>query len=58
MNNWCKIMKIRATPTIFINGKELPDMYGIKDLIFFSRRRIKLFEAVRNVFRLRELNIL
>lgn len=32
MYKWCGEMKIRATPTIFINDKELPDHYSVKDL--------------------------
>ncbi|WP_400262934.1 vitamin K epoxide reductase family protein [Sphingobacterium sp. SG20118] len=32
MSKWCDDMKIRVTPTLFINGKELPDQYGVKDL--------------------------
>lgn len=32
MNSWCNSMKIRVTPTIFINGKELPENYGVSDL--------------------------
>ncbi len=32
MRKWCEDMKIRVTPTLFINGKELPDHYSIKDL--------------------------
>ncbi|MGN7819861.1 vitamin K epoxide reductase family protein [Chitinophaga sp. 22536] len=32
MRNWCKTMKIRVTPTIFINGKELPDNYDPAEL--------------------------
>lgn len=32
MQNWCNIMKIRATPTIFINGSELPDEYLITEI--------------------------
>lgn len=35
MRNWCNDMKIRATPTFFINGRELPDGYSIKDLKYF-----------------------
>lgn len=35
MRKWCDDMKIRANPTVFINGKELPDHYSIKDLINF-----------------------
>ena len=32
MDKWCNEMKIRATPTIYINGKELPDSYRIHEL--------------------------
>ncbi|WP_164122321.1 vitamin K epoxide reductase family protein [Sphingobacterium sp. xlx-130] len=32
MRDWCNDMKIRATPTIYINGRELPDNYNIADL--------------------------
>lgn len=32
MNDWCEKMKIRATPTLFINGKEMPDIYRINEL--------------------------
>lgn len=32
MHKWCHDMKIRATPTIYINGKELPDGYRISEL--------------------------
>ncbi|MFD2553548.1 vitamin K epoxide reductase family protein [Sphingobacterium tabacisoli] len=32
MRDWCNNMKIRATPTIYINGRELPDSYSIKEL--------------------------
>lgn len=32
MRDWCDNMKIRATPTIFINGSELPDTYLISEL--------------------------
>ncbi|MCS3556079.1 MULTISPECIES: vitamin K epoxide reductase family protein [unclassified Sphingobacterium] len=32
MKNWCDQMKIRVTPTLFINGKELPDSYDISEL--------------------------
>lgn len=35
MRNWCNDTKIRATPTFFINGRELPDGYSIKDLKYF-----------------------
>ncbi|WP_223583895.1 vitamin K epoxide reductase family protein [Sphingobacterium sp. GVS05A] len=32
MKNWCNQMKIRATPTFFIDGYELPDSYQIGEL--------------------------
>ncbi|WP_104384990.1 vitamin K epoxide reductase family protein [Sphingobacterium sp. HMA12] len=32
MNSWCNKMKIRATPTIFVNGRELPEGYKVDDL--------------------------
>lgn len=35
MDKWCKAMEVQATPTIFLNGYELPDAYGIEDLQYF-----------------------
>ena len=35
MDNSCKAMNIHATPTIFINGYQLPDAYNIEDLQYF-----------------------
>ncbi len=35
MDKWCKEMDIHATPTIFINGYQLPDAYRIEDLQYF-----------------------
>ncbi len=35
MYNWCKEMEIIATPTIFINGYQLPSVYDIGDLQYF-----------------------
>lgn len=32
MNEWCKAEKITHTPTIFINGYELPKEYSVEDL--------------------------
>lgn len=32
MRDWCNKMKIRVTPTIYINGHELPDSYQISEL--------------------------
>jgi uncharacterized membrane protein len=32
MNSWCEKEKITHTPTIFINGYELPKEYSVKDL--------------------------
>lgn len=34
MKNWCDKMKIRATPTIYINKKEMPNEYLISELKF------------------------
>ena len=35
MDKWCRAMDIQATPTIFINGYQLPDAYSIEDLEYF-----------------------
>ena len=35
MDKWCKAIDIQATPTIFINGYQLPDAYSIEDLQYF-----------------------
>ena len=35
MDKWCKRMDVHATPTIFINGNQLPDAYSIEDLQYF-----------------------
>jgi protein-disulfide isomerase len=35
MDKWCKGMDIHFTPTIFINGYQLPDAYSIEDLQYF-----------------------
>jgi len=32
MRAWCDSMKIRVTPTIFVNGAELPESYLIAEL--------------------------
>lgn len=32
MSAWCDAMKIRATPTVFIDGRELPESYRIDEL--------------------------
>lgn len=34
MIEWCSINKITYTPTIYIDGYELPDMYSVSDLKF------------------------
>ena len=39
---WKKETKLMATPTILINGYELPDVYKIEDLIFFKDLRIEM----------------
>jgi uncharacterized membrane protein len=35
MEKWCKATEIAFTPTIFINGYQLPDAYSIEDLQYF-----------------------
>lgn len=35
MKQWCDDVKIQYTPTIFINGYELPKTYQIKDVNYF-----------------------
>lgn len=35
MDKWCKTMEIGFTPTIFINGYQLPGAYSIEDLKYF-----------------------
>lgn len=37
-----KETKLMATPTILINGYELPDVYKIEDLMFFKDLRIEM----------------
>ena len=32
MSNWCKESEITHTPTIFINGRQLPETYSIEEL--------------------------
>lgn len=32
MRDWCNAMKIRVTPTIYIDGRELPDSYSVSEL--------------------------
>jgi uncharacterized membrane protein len=34
-NNWCKMVNIEATPTLYINGSELPNWYKVEDLKYF-----------------------
>jgi uncharacterized membrane protein len=35
MNMWCKKTDITFTPTFFINGRQLPEVYNINDLQYF-----------------------
>lgn len=35
MEKWCKEMDIQFTPTLFINGYQLPSAYNIEDLQYF-----------------------
>lgn len=32
MDKWCTGMEIKYTPTVFINGYQIPEMYAIRDL--------------------------
>lgn len=34
MSQWCKEMEITFTPTVFVNGYQLPDVYTIEDLSY------------------------
>ena len=35
MDTWCKATGIAYTPTIFLNGYELPNTYSIEDIEYF-----------------------
>jgi len=35
MDNWCKATNIEFTPTLFVNGLQLPNVYSIEDLQYF-----------------------
>lgn len=35
MNNWCDRMQIAFTPTIFVDGHQLPEMYDIEEIKYF-----------------------
>jgi len=35
MKSWCNTINITFTPTIFINGYQLPNVYSIEDLQYF-----------------------
>jgi uncharacterized membrane protein len=35
MSKWCKEIGIAFTPTFFINGNQMPDVYNIQDLNYF-----------------------
>lgn len=34
-NNWCSMAKIEVTPSIFINGRSVPNTYQVEDLQYF-----------------------
>jgi uncharacterized membrane protein len=38
MSQWCKEAQITGTPTFFINGKQLPETYGISELNIFYKQ--------------------
>lgn len=35
MHDWCNEVDIQFTPTFFINGQQLPEMYTLADLQYF-----------------------
>lgn len=35
MDRWCKTTEIAFTPTFFVNGYQLPEMYSVSDLSYF-----------------------
>lgn len=35
MSNWCNKNEIMFTPTFFVNGNQLPEMYSVNDLKYF-----------------------
>lgn len=35
MDTWCRQMQISFTPTIYINGHQLPEVYSLEDLKYF-----------------------
>jgi len=35
MSNWCDATDIKYTPTIFLNGRQLPNFYSVEDLQYF-----------------------
>ena len=35
MRRWCEDMNISFTPTFFINGQQLPEIYSVEDLKYF-----------------------
>ena len=39
-NEWRQEVDIHATPTILINGYELPENYKIEDLVYFTKLKI------------------
>ncbi|QEC51479.1 putative membrane protein [Anseongella ginsenosidimutans] len=37
MRKWCEQMDIRFTPTFFVDGHQLPEMYSVEDLNYFLK---------------------
>ena len=35
MQQWCQLTKIEFTPTIFVNGYQLPEIYDLEDIEYF-----------------------
>jgi len=40
MYNWCKKIHIEHTPTFFINGHELPDIYRVQELKYLIQKGV------------------
>lgn len=37
MHGWCRVVEIKHTPTYFLNGYELPQVYSVGDLDYFLK---------------------
>ena len=48
MDKWCKTTDIKVTPTIFINGKQMPDVHINEDLQYFLAEQLPVRECPPN----------